>query len=284
MSSIDEESIIKLLKTNIFKQNNLYYMDSIGFNSRCPVYRSINHLYAQTFFKILDQSSLDYYVFAGTSIGYMRNKENIPWVDDYDIIIFEEEISKFEKFILPKLENVGLSPTLRRKGGGYQIFSKYGKHFFQCDVFYTKLENNFLKNTSNWGLYSRKKIHIDLVKPKQYIKIDGDLELPFFKSYEKDIEKEYGDVINECVIHIEHSPQLKINKYYEIVYKLFNKIKNDAIKNTYNLFNSHQYLNYFTLTTDKYRENNKLRDPMEKHINFLKYINQNDVKNIMYYI
>jgi len=94
----------KLFESNI---DNKYYLESVGFNINVPVYRGFNHLYAKIFFNILNNLNLDYYVFAGTAIGYVRNKKNIPWVDDYDIIIFKEELDKFEKIIVPKLKYYG---------------------------------------------------------------------------------------------------------------------------------------------------------------------------------
>ena len=80
----------------------------MGFlNSKITVYRNFTHLHAKIYFSILDFCNLNYYVFSGTSIGYVINKQNIPWADDYDIIIFDEDITVFENIVIPLLNKYG---------------------------------------------------------------------------------------------------------------------------------------------------------------------------------
>ena len=89
----------KIMSLFGYTLDDTYYTELYGFNKNIPVYRKLTHLYAKIFFKVLDNLNLVYYTFAGTSIGYIRNKQNIPWVDDYDIMIFEEEIDKFKNIV-----------------------------------------------------------------------------------------------------------------------------------------------------------------------------------------
>lgn len=263
--------------------NETYYLESLGFNTNVPVYRNFTHLHAKIFFSILNSLNLDYYVFAGTSVGYVRNMKNIPWVDDYDIIIFEDEIDKLINNVLPELKNYGFkhSGVLNKLGTcGKQIFSRFDEKCFQCDIFYTKVDNNIIKNIFGWGLYDYKNININLVKPKQYLTIDQDLTIPFFNNFKKDIELEYGDVINKCIFNINHSPKIKISKHFIIVYDEFNLIKQTIIDNTNKLFNNHKYINNKTFNDYNLFFKNNTSNLFDKTITFLKYINNEKIKNL----
>jgi glycerol-3-phosphate cytidylyltransferase len=278
--------------------NTKIYLETYGFNLDICLYRNITHLHAQIFFNILNGTSLDYYVFAGTSIGYIRNKENIPWVDDYDIMIFEDNIEYFKNKILPILSIYGF--TLKNfNNAGFQIFSAYGSKIFQCDVFYTRitnsrykkilfykqmkklkkprffLKNSFIENFNGWGLYDSKYITIDIVKPKKYLTIDGDLTIPFFNKIEEDLNIEYGDVTNICKIHINHKNKLTINAHYTEVYQVFNKLKNNIIDNMKKKFDNHAYISNLTLTDYK---DNLYTNLYDKHIQLLKYIKKKNLK------
>ena len=267
--------------------DDTYYSELYGFSKNVNVYRKLTHLYAKIFFKVLDNLNLVYYTFAGTSIGYIRNKQNIPWVDDYDIIIFEEEIDKFKNIVIPKLTDLGFScfkPNTKTDNSGFHVLSKFGQKCFQCDIFFSKIdENGIVKNVdNNWGLYNKKNIHIDLVKPKKYLTIDNDLTIPFFNNMEKDIKIEYGDVFNTIKFHINHDVKLTLNNTsFSDAYVSFNKIKTQIINNAANLFKDHKYENNETL----YNYNDFIKEFTEPNkviniINFLKYIKQNKTKTL----
>jgi glycerol-3-phosphate cytidylyltransferase len=276
-----EESIIKLFDNNI---NDTYYSEVYGFNKNVNVYRNFIHLYAKIFFKLLDDMNLDYYVFAGTSIGYVRNAQNIPWVDDYDIIIFKEEFKKFENNIIPKLNNLGFNCHIGFENTacleGYQIYSRF-KNIFQCDIFFSIInKNGIVKNISGLGLYNSKNIHINMIKPKKYLTIDNDLTLPFFNNMDEDVKIEYGDVLNNCNIHIDHKATCKIKHHFTEVYDCFNNIKTHIINNTKKLFDNHMYNNnethnnyYDFIMQFNFKTNNVLN-----HIDVLKYIKQQNIK------
>ena len=290
----DEQTIIHFFNAQIFKTEQLYYMESIGFNSKCTVYRTINHLYAKVFFKLLEEFKLDYYVFAGTAIGYMRNQQNIPWVDDYDILIFEDEIQHFETVIIHKLVEYGFTCFKPPNAGGYHVLSSYGQLLFQCDVFYTRVDkDNTIKNLDGWGMYTSKKIPLKMVKPKKYLMIDDDLTLPFFNEIQNDIIQEYGDVIQQCVIQLEHKYRHTIQKPFHLVYDVFHMLKQRAIDRTrYQIYSSElshpeiistiQPTTHFTLTEEKYKVSSfqinlfmNYEEVMTQHFNFLKYIYRN---------
>jgi glycerol-3-phosphate cytidylyltransferase len=289
MSQI-ETQIISLFDDNI---DDTYYSEVYGFSKNVTVYRNFYHLYAKIFFKVLDDLNLDYYVFAGTSIGYIRDNQNIPWIDDYDILIFKEEFENFENNIIPKLNDLGFrcfKPYLKNVGtnnnAGYQVLSWFEQKCFQCDIFFTVInENGIVKNTEGWGLYHFKNIHIDIIKPKKYLTIDNNLTLPFFNDISKDIEIEYGDVFNTCSIHINHSSKCKINHHFSEVYDVFNNIKNRIINNTKILFDNHLYNNNEThCDYDNFIHQFKFEKKcVLNHIAVLKYIKDKNIKtwNIM---
>lgn len=222
-----------------------YYSEVYGMNN-ITIYRDFMHLYAKIFFKLLDDLKLDYYVFAGTSIGYIRNKQNIPWVEDYDIIIFEEEFYNFENNIVPKLNDLGFDcfKPFSYLDGGYHVLSKFGSRCFQCDIFFTLInKDGIIENTGGWGHYHFQNIHINTVRPKKYLTIDNNLTLPFFNDMSKDIETEYGDIFNSCNIHKHHRSGCIINQHFTKVYDSFNEVKTRIIDNTKKLFVDHLYNN-----------------------------------------
>jgi glycerol-3-phosphate cytidylyltransferase len=265
--------------------NNMYYTPCLGLTgTKIKTYNEYVHLCAKLFFKLLDKYNLDYYVFAGTSIGYVRNKSNIPWVDDYDIIIFDKDIQYFENNILSQLINNGFVCEEWISGknkAGYRIFStkitdklNSSGNYFQCDIFYSKIdENNMVKNLAGCGLYHLKNVYYDMVYPSQRLEIDG-LILPFFNKIEEDVMHEYGDVINNVCIHLNHKRTKIFKEHYSKMYEKFNAIINKANKNTINLFTKNK--NY------EYINNRALKNNMEFKTVFdiLKYINTNNVNTL----
>lgn len=268
-----------------FGKKKLYYTPCSGLiGTKITCYNDFVHLCAKIMFEILNKFNLDYYVFAGTSIGYYRNKTNIPWADDYDVLILEKDFELVEKKIIPFLEKSGFICQKWIKNNsqaGYKIFSKkindkldYGGTFFQCDFFYSKVEkNNIVKNMAACGLYHTKKITYDMIHPPQILEIDG-LTLPFFNKMEEDIKIEYGDVINNCCIHVNHRKTKLIPEHFSKMYKRFNSYIEIAKTNTLNYINknkNYEYINNRTLKNDM---------NFKSILDVLKYINRHNVKTL----
>ena len=242
--------IIQKLLNEMFAEKDKYFLNSTGITGcKVNLYNEMIHCTAVIFFKILDHFNLDYYVFAGSAIGLCRDGNNIPWVDDYDIIIFEDQIELFENTILPFLKYIyNFNANLHSSNkSGYKI-TKYinDTSFFMCDVFYSYIsKEGYVKNKNieePWGLYDFKNIPVEIVKPKNYCLFNG-INLPFFNDYKKDIEIEYGDIYNNCVIHINHGITIiQIPYNFMEVYDEFSNIKNIAIENTRMLIESNKYL------------------------------------------
>ena len=248
--SYTKSEIINKLLDEMFDGKEKYFLNSTGITGcKVNLYNEMIHSIACVFFKILDHFNLDYYVFAGSAIGLCRDGNNIPWVDDYDIIIFEDQIELFENTILPFLKYIYIfNANLHSSNkSGYQI-TKYinDTSFFMCDVFYSYISKEGCVKNKNidepWGLYDTKNISIEIVKPKKYCLFNG-IKLPFFNEYKKDIEIEYGDIYNNCVIHINHGNTIiQIPYNFMEVYDEFSNIKNIAIENTRMLIESNKYL------------------------------------------
>ena len=85
--------------------SNILYSPLNGmYPSKINLFTDFIHNTAKIFFKIMKNSKIKYYVFAGSSIGLLRNGKSIPWVDDYDILIF---IDDFNDSVLNVLKTNG---------------------------------------------------------------------------------------------------------------------------------------------------------------------------------
>lgn len=58
---------------------------------------------AVTVCSILNKYNIDYFITSGTLLGAVRHKGFIPWDDDFDIFLFEEDYSKAIKILSKKL-------------------------------------------------------------------------------------------------------------------------------------------------------------------------------------
>jgi hypothetical protein len=205
-------------------------------NMFTPFIRSCSHL----FFDILEQENIQYAVFAGSAIGLYRNALNIPWVDDFDIIILENQIPKIKQLV-SVLNHYGFYWRYRRreKGGGIQVYY-YPDHTrnilyggtFQCDIFFSYFDRDkHLKNKGGWGLYHERKVKQQWVLPFKKHLFEGK-HLPFFNNYLEDIKHEYGD-IDQAVIHIQHKKyHLHLKKHWRLCYREFNVFVRQAKNNT----------------------------------------------------
>lgn len=289
MNKLFTEPSTKLL----YSQINSVYPSNV--NLHTPFIARI----AKIFFTILEKFKIEYYVFAGSSIGLLRNGKSIPWVDDYDIIIFERDLPKVEQLLKTLEKNYFKTRKVEMKGlaknkkpekkndnlGGYVIASPRYKlngvktSFFQVDIFISKVENKILKNLGGWGLYHKKNINMSLVTPAS-IQVFDDMTLPFFNNYKQDIEIEYGDVINNSVIHLAHGKEkIVINKHWEKVYDEFNKIKTTAINNTKKIINYNENYNVKEPCGTIY-EMDELIDSNfnDNYVSFMNYISNNITK------
>lgn len=230
---------------------NCYYFASIGItNLALTTYNHFIHNQAKLCFKILNDfetiHKITYAVFAGNSIGLVRTGKNLPWSDDYDIILFKHDVDFFTNHMIPEFERIGFKVTPKNVDGvvcGAKIFGppivfshiSYGGNqcltVFQCDVFFSYFDNHgCLKNCGGWGLYHEKNIPHHVVFPLQRRQFHGML-LPFFNDSLKEVELTYGDV-QKCSIFSHHIDSTIFYQRWEHAYKDFDYIKKTAIANT----------------------------------------------------
>jgi hypothetical protein len=88
--------------------------------------------------KKLDENNIKYFLIGGGLIGYYRhNKSFIPWDDDIDIGIFEEDRDKFHNLVKEMIkENSNL--TLDIHDIDKLLYGKKDENPVQIDVFYYK--------------------------------------------------------------------------------------------------------------------------------------------------
>lgn len=234
----------------IHPDTTCHYFASIGItNLNLTTYNEVIHEQAKICFKILGEfessHKMTYAVFAGNSIGLLRAGNNLPWADDYDIILFKHDIAVFTSHIVPELERIGFKIKPKIENGvacGAKIFGppvsfmhsgdkNQSISIFQCDVFYSYFDgNNFLKNCGGWGLYHQKNIPRSVVFPLKRHQFHGML-LPFFNDPLKEAELCYGD-IQKCAIFSHHLDSTIFYKRWQHAYKDFDHIKKTSIINT----------------------------------------------------
>lgn len=234
----------------IHPDTTCHYFASIGItNLNLTTYNEVIHEQAKICFKILGEfessHKMTYAVFAGNSIGLLRAGNNLPWADDYDIILFKHDIVVFTSHIVPELERIGFKVNPKIENGiacGAKIFGppisfmhsgdkNQSISIFQCDVFYSYFDGNgFLKNCGGWGLYHQKNIPRSVVFPLKRHQFHGML-LPFFNDPLKEAELCYGD-IQKCAVFSHHLDSTIFYKRWQHAYKDFDHIKKTSIINT----------------------------------------------------
>ena len=241
-----------------------YYLPTVGMtNCKINEHNELKRDQSIIFFRILDRHNMPYAIFAGSSIGLLRNGKTIPWSDDYDVIILNNNLHLLFD-IFPILRKNGFkivknknTNTKEYTNGGCSIISQihtytFTKNFkqdqqqdqqdqdqqqqnkrslFACDVFYSYFDkNSFLKNSGFWGLYHSKNLHIRDVMPFRKRIFDG-IPLPFFNNVNSEVYKTYGNT-DSAVIKT-HS-QTCSSKYasWGTAYEEFENRKSKAIQNT----------------------------------------------------
>ncbi len=61
--------------------DNCEYYPCIGVHPRIvPIFTPLMNDIAKVFFNILNNTNLEYFIFAGTAVGYVRNGNSPPWL------------------------------------------------------------------------------------------------------------------------------------------------------------------------------------------------------------
>lgn len=251
--------------------------------SNINMYTDFIHSRAKVFFEIVDRFNLEYAVFAGSSVGMVRNNRNLPWVDDYDMIILKESIEKFEKEIISVLKKNDFDcfrPGGDIRDGGFHILSKkkfLGEKYFQIDVFYSYFDDkDIIRNTGYWGRYHQcRKLTRDVVLPFRRMKFHDDLIIPFMNNVDEEVRLTYGDVFNECVISSHSMKETITYDNWKSCVEDFDNVVKTSINNT----RENIYKNEFY--TPKNKLNIMKNDTFfTDEIQLLTYISENNIGEI----
>jgi hypothetical protein len=218
----------------LFRQGERgYYTDIGGYtHALYEQYTACNRIILSDILNIIDSLGLKYFLFAGSMVGYVRNKQMPAWMDDLDIIVFEEHKEFFISEIAPVLRACGFdcrAVDQPFEAGGFHILGmRLGNRrnnsipfsdgisvsppWAQVDVFFTRVDRKgFIRNLSGWGLYHGKNVPYTWVDPGCFVDIDG-TRRRVFSEYEKDIELEYGDVHRNVVVQTHDKVFLRRNE------------------------------------------------------------------------
>jgi hypothetical protein len=262
MKETSFENVDLFFYNNANDDANAYYLPTVGVtNLKLCEPNEVIADQATIFFRILDAFNIPYALFAGSSIGLLRSGTTLPFVDDYDIIIFNKHVPMLSN-AAPVLKKHGFKmvqsvhpQTKQKTNGGCSIYSSAIQRFynngnngnndncaeegecgvkkshFQCDVFFSYFDSGgFLRNNASWGLYHGKNIHMKDVLPFQRRAFDG-LSLPFFKNVASEVYKCYGDV-EQCIVESHCVNVRAIYQSWKNAHAEFERIKQCAKDNT----------------------------------------------------
>lgn len=279
-------SLDKALKSkkDLNKAANFYSNKHGIINSDLCIYTEYVHTYAIKFFEILNSFHVTYYVFAGSAIGLMRDGKNIPWVDDYDIIVKESELGKISKALVTlKKNNFIIKYYKRFPENGIKIWNKFDTNFgikncFVCDIFVSFINKyGFLDNYKKWGRYPQKNVPEKFLGEPKYMKFN-DLNLPFFDMFDKDITLEYGDIFNSTIIHLNHRELYRYNLNYSIVYEIFNKKIETLKKDSCNFLDSENNSPITKESILKIKETKSMNEYVSNIQKIYQYVKKNNLK------
>ena len=153
-----KETIIENLDSFFYNGNpngaNAYYLPTVGVtNLKLCEPTEVIADQATIFFRILDAFKIPYALFAGSSIGLLRSGKTLPFVDDYDIIIFNKHVPLLLN-AAPVLKKHGFKmvqsvhpQTKQKTNGGCTVYSTVIQRFYN-DV-NVSVNNNVNTNDIN---------------------------------------------------------------------------------------------------------------------------------------
>ena len=266
-----------------------YYLPTVGMtNCKLNEHNELKRDHATIYFRILDRYNVPYAVFAGSSIGLLRNSRTIPWSDGYSVVVLNSDLTLLFE-IFPILRKNGFKIVKNKNkftneytNGGCSINSQIHKFThgnqpddydhqdqdqdhkcsgFACDVYYSYVDKNgFLRNSGLWGLYHVKKLHIRDVMPFRRRMFDG-LPLPFFNNVNLEVYKTYGNT-DEAVIKTKTHFQTGSSKYasWRSAYDEFENRKSNAIQNTmHKIYNNNNNNNNQNIIKSVANKNNVMK-------------------------
>jgi len=162
MGETNKETVIESLDPFFYSDANdangndscSYYLPTVGVtNLKLCEPNEVIADQATIFFRILDAFKIPYALFAGSSIGLLRSGKTLPFVDDYDIIIFNKHVPILSN-AAPVLKKHGFKMvqsvhphTKQKTNGGCTVYSSAIQRFYN-DV-NVSVNNNVNTNDIN---------------------------------------------------------------------------------------------------------------------------------------
>lgn len=205
----------------VFRAEKPYFTCLTGLtNALYEPHTEVNEAICGLALSVIESVGVQYFLFAGSMVGFMRNGKVPPWMDDTDIMVLEDQIPVFEAEAVPRLRACGFEvkrPHAHMAAGGYHVLAQRAGWkrdvtatfaaghivrvpWAQVDAFYSRVNaRGHLENPGSWGLYHFKKIPADWVRPGVWITLGG-RRMRAFSRWRDDIRAEYGDVENNLVV------------------------------------------------------------------------------------
>jgi len=242
------EIVPRLFNTNDKKLFSQIYGPT---NSNFRFLTNFQYKIYQIFLNHLDAQPFKYYLFAASSICLQRGRDTVPWLDDVDVMILEDQIEQFEVYA-KNLARLGLDikRSLSAQGcGGYQLslaaadgvamkifpessFKIYPASF---DFFYGIRHRGNIRNPRGWGLFHKVCLPESFIGEGRRGMHFGGLR-PFFSNADREVLYLYGDV-NERLAVGSHS-KMVINPVFTDVQGVIDEVQSiiEAMKNDGSLF------------------------------------------------
>lgn len=108
-----------------------------------PRRRAVYHRFVHIFIELLERYGIRYFAHSGTMLGCVRHKGFIPWDDDVDFMVPEEDVPKLYEMV-KVIEKYGVKQNLSRAKpeDGIWQFMPFGKNiikefkgYFGLDIF-----------------------------------------------------------------------------------------------------------------------------------------------------
>ena len=187
-------------------------------------------------------------VFAGNSIGYLRLGCNLDWVDDYDILVFDEDIDKVNLLVKSMVLYINGFVYKSRGDSGIKVFNSKRNptaHYFHCDIFFSVIKDKKVYNRESWGLYHLKNMPEEVVLPFKKIKM-GEIELYGVNNPSEEVKLCYGDI--EKGVLYSHDLDSKIEvEDWKTIHMFFSVKREEGIQNIQAILLEHTYLNKLTI-------------------------------------
>ena len=140
--------------------------------------RDAYHRFVHVFIELLEQYGVRYFAHSGTMLGCVRHKGFIPWDDDVDLMIPEEDVQKLAEMVA-NIEKFGIKQNLSNSHGikpedGLWQFKPFGENIMKGVEEYLGLDifvGEEIKSEDGDSIFHYKSSHFRRWYKKRYVKV-----------------------------------------------------------------------------------------------------------------